>query len=188
LKRSGATLQARLADDSAFAAIDCGAITASGKIVANGSGGDVIRVVRSGFTDFGIGDADGNSFRIYNNGAGTDLLRIHGTTRAITAYGAITLSGTPKINFDSSGSRYIEYDSGALQLGDGFANVISVGASAITMRQPTTFTSNLTVTPSASVTPANNGQLTFEATSNTSLTVKYKGSDGVVRSNVLTLT
>ena len=41
--------------------------------------------------------------------------------------------------------------------------------------------------PAASATPANNGDLTFEATSNTSVTVKLKGSDGTVRSAVLTL-
>jgi len=41
--------------------------------------------------------------------------------------------------------------------------------------------------PAASQTPVSNGDLTFEATSNTSLTVKYKGSDGTVRSTVLTL-
>lgn len=46
---------------------------------------------------------------------------------------------------------------------------------------------NLTCAPAASVTPANNGDLTFEATSNTSLTFKYKGSDGVVRSASLVL-
>lgn len=45
----------------------------------------------------------------------------------------------------------------------------------------------ITFKPAASQTPANNGDLTFEATSNTSLTVKYKGSDGTVRSTVLTL-
>lgn len=45
----------------------------------------------------------------------------------------------------------------------------------------------LTLVPAASATPATNGQLTFEATSNTSLTIKYKGSDGTVRSNILTL-
>jgi hypothetical protein len=45
----------------------------------------------------------------------------------------------------------------------------------------------LTCSPAASATPAINGQLTFEATSNTSLTVKFKGSDGTVRTNVLTL-
>jgi hypothetical protein len=37
------------------------------------------------------------------------------------------------------------------------------------------------------VTPAANGDLIFEATSNTSVTVKLKGSDGVVRSAILTL-
>lgn len=39
----------------------------------------------------------------------------------------------------------------------------------------------------ASVTPANNGDLMFQATSNTSLTFKYKGSDGTVRSASVTL-
>jgi hypothetical protein len=47
--------------------------------------------------------------------------------------------------------------------------------------------STLTLSPAASATPASNGQLTFEATSNTSLTIKLKGSDGTVRSAVLTL-
>lgn len=47
---------------------------------------------------------------------------------------------------------------------------------------------NLMLKPGASVTPAANGDLTFQATSNTSFTIKYKGSDGVVRSASLTLT
>lgn len=49
-------------------------------------------------------------------------------------------------------------------------------------------TAGFTFVPPASTTPATNGQLTFEATNNTTLTVKMKGSDGVVRSAVLTLT
>lgn len=47
---------------------------------------------------------------------------------------------------------------------------------------------NIVLSPQASATPASNGQLTFQATSNTSLTFKYKGSDGTVRSASLTLT
>lgn len=43
------------------------------------------------------------------------------------------------------------------------------------------------LTPPASATPTNNGEMTFQLTSNTSLVVKVKGSDGVVRSNTLTL-
>lgn len=42
--------------------------------------------------------------------------------------------------------------------------------------------------PLASITPTNNGELVFEATSNTTITVKYKGSDGTVRTGTITLT
>ncbi len=46
---------------------------------------------------------------------------------------------------------------------------------------------NLLFRPAASVTPAANGDLVIQATSNTSLTFKYKGSDGTVRSGSITL-
>jgi hypothetical protein len=46
---------------------------------------------------------------------------------------------------------------------------------------------NLTLSPSASLTPASNGNLVIEATSNTQLTFKLKGSDGTVRSGTITL-
>jgi hypothetical protein len=41
--------------------------------------------------------------------------------------------------------------------------------------------------PAATVTPVDNGHLVIEATSNTSVTLKLKGTDGIVRSVVLTL-
>ncbi len=43
-------------------------------------------------------------------------------------------------------------------------------------------TDGLTLTPVASATPNNNGEMLFENTSNTMITLKSKGSDGVVRS------
>lgn len=46
---------------------------------------------------------------------------------------------------------------------------------------------NLSAMPAASVTPTTNGEITFELTNNTTLTLKAKGSDGVVRSVALTL-
>lgn len=46
---------------------------------------------------------------------------------------------------------------------------------------------DLYLVPSASLTPANNGDLRIEATSNTTLTFKLKGSDGTVRSGTITL-
>lgn len=46
---------------------------------------------------------------------------------------------------------------------------------------------HLILTPPASAIPASNGQMVFELTSNTSLKIKVKGSDGTVRSTTLTL-
>jgi hypothetical protein len=42
-------------------------------------------------------------------------------------------------------------------------------------------------TPPATITPANNGELVVEATANTTLTFRLKGTDGTVRSATLTL-
>lgn len=39
----------------------------------------------------------------------------------------------------------------------------------------------------SSISPTNNGELVFEATSNTTITIKYKGTDGVVRSGTISL-
>lgn len=49
------------------------------------------------------------------------------------------------------------------------------------------FATNMTISPPASVTPVTNGDVTFQFTSNTQLTIKAKGTDGVVRSVNLTL-
>jgi hypothetical protein len=50
-----------------------------------------------------------------------------------------------------------------------------------------TATGTVSFFPAASVTPTTNGQMTFELTSNTTLTIRVKGSDGTVRSAALTL-
>lgn len=40
----------------------------------------------------------------------------------------------------------------------------------------------------SSATPLNNGDMVFQASNNTTLTVKYKGTDGIVRSGTINLT
>jgi hypothetical protein len=113
------------------------------------------------------------AYGFYNgayDASGTALLSIRGD--GLIALMGLT-SSFPAIKRNGTGIDFRLADDSAFT---------SIASGAITS------SSNLTITPSASVTPPSNGQLTFEATSNTSLTVKYKGSDGVVRSNVLTLT
>jgi len=50
-----------------------------------------------------------------------------------------------------------------------------------------TATGNIIAKPAPTATPANNGEMTFELTSNTQLRIRVKGSDGTVRSASLTL-
>lgn len=78
-----------------------------------------------------------------------------------------------------------------ITVGRNSAGVLGIQSAALSGTFAVTGTSTLgglTITPAATATPATNGQLTFEATSNTSLTLKLKGTDGTVRGVVLTLT
>ena len=64
-------------------------------------------------------------------------------------------------------------------------NTMSLGLTATRFKQG--FINDLRLKPSASVTPSVNGELAFELTNDTTLKLKVKGSDGVVRSATLTL-
>jgi len=89
-------------------------------------------------------------------------------------------STTSAVTIKSNASQFYKANSHEFQYTDGTpGSSINAGAA--------TFSGGISIVPAASATPASNGQLTFEATSNTSLTIKYKGSDGIVRSTVLTL-
>lgn len=80
---------------------------------------------------------------------------------------------------------------------DGTENYVSftttTGAEAVTFSQDVSINADLSIggdltqTPSPSITPSNNGDLVIEATNNTTLTFKYKGTDGTVRSGTVTL-
>jgi len=60
-----------------------------------------------------------------------------------------------------------------------------VGATATRYR--VIYADDLSLRPSASRTPAANGDLEIEATNNTTLTFKFKGSDGTIRTGTVTL-
>lgn len=60
-----------------------------------------------------------------------------------------------------------------------------IGATAT--RPRVVYGDDLSLRPAASRTPAANGDLEIQATSNTSLTFKLKGSDGTIRSGSITL-
>ncbi len=102
----------------------------------------------------------------------TERVRVAATT------GVVTMASTTASTSTTTGALVV---SG----GVGVAGNINTGGTLSVTGASTL--STLTFSPAASATPASNGQLTFEATSNTSLTIKLKGTDGTVRSVVLTL-
>jgi dipeptidyl aminopeptidase/acylaminoacyl peptidase len=150
-----------------------------------------------------------------NVGIGTTTpdarLDVEGNVRA----GSDNLSGNYSVALRSGGSdstslgRYstgigeVRHNGGTFQVVVGDANALSLTTDN-TERMRITATGNVGIneasadyrldvngtfgfTPGASVTPVDNGDVVFELTDNTTLTVKAKGSDGVVRSGTITL-
>lgn len=72
--------------------------------------------------------------------------------------------------------------------GAGGSPIVDSGTATLKWNNRLSSTAPFNLSLSSSVTPVSNGDLAFQATSNTSLTFKYKGSDGTVRSGSVTLT
>ena len=110
-----------------------------------------------------------------------------GTATTTKPHVLIEPSGTTSTAWSTSGTGL------GINAASGFAgNLLDLqlnGAARFTVAASgtVTATSDIVQKPSASITPTNNGQLVIEATSNTSVTIKLKGSDGTVRSVALTL-
>ena len=117
--------------------------------------------------------------RLYNTftarGAGTTNLEAL-ETKAQTTGSFIIQSLRGSL---SGVSRDIEFRHGAI---DTNAVITNGSLAAVVTSQ------GLALTPPSSVTPAITGQLMFEATSDTGITIRYKGTDGTVRSAVIALT
>ena len=110
----------------------------------------------------------GSSALVVKNNTSDDGMTVQGSSNSINS-----------IRFEGYGNnigfRFVENDGGTV------TDLMHVKSSGID------FDKDVTFKPSASVTPAANGELMVEATSNTTLTFKLKGDDGVVRSGTITL-
>lgn len=98
------------------------------------------------------------------------------TLNELTDVAAVNPSAGSTLIYDATQSRW---EASTLTAGVGVTVTNADGAITLT---------NALSRPPASATPANNGDLVFELTDNTTLTIKVKGSDGNVRLVALTLT
>ena len=115
-----------------------------------------------------------NIGRVQRSNQNNGVIRVGGAGRT---------NATPNLN---DGSICIGDGTGYATI-DSLTDALSSYAGIATSTNETTFTKDVVQTPGSSVTPANNGDLMVEATSNTTLTFKLKGTDGVVRTGTITL-
>lgn len=197
------------ANDSTSVITQYAAIYAESPVVTNGSecGRLLMNVAETGGTIKEIFDYNGNTGIFTQSSSASYDFRIALTSRVVIdntlglqsqATTAATPNATANVRLGlaaGTGQPMIALNHGAsyswaLDAYAGDLRLIKNAASVpftFTQAGPAVFSVDLTLTPSASVTPTNNGELVIQATSNTSLTFKYKGSDGTVRSASLTL-
>jgi hypothetical protein len=97
------------------------------------------------------------------------------------------IGGGSVIGIGEAASAAVDWTFASGTLLAGTDNSKDIGASGASRPRNVYVGSNVISRPSASITPANNSELVVEATSNTTLTFKLKGTDGTVRSATLTL-
>jgi hypothetical protein len=181
--------------------------SAAGQAISSGYGNSILGYnAGSALTTALYNTAIGNSALAaatsggYNTSIGYESL--FGTTSgsnvtALGGYAGRYIADGATANATCDNSTFIGYNTKPLASGQ--VNQTVIGYSAVGLGSNTTVignTSTLTfkafgtpiLTPAASSVPTVNGELTVEATSNTTLTFRLKGTDGTVRSASLTLT
>ena len=113
---------------------------------------------------------------------GAEKLYVNGDTYINGWYRSANTKGVLVVNTSAAAKIGIQLNgSDVWQIGETHAIDFQGGSVSIN-----TF-GDLIQNPSASVTPSNNGEFMVEATNNTTLTFKLKGTDGTVRSGTIAL-
>jgi hypothetical protein len=124
------------------------------------------------------------------SGAPGTLLSVSTTSVGLGSIVISTMSGGGnfggQLSFSDSGTGGVQTDISSIANGGIWFRVAGVPIAQFGSTL-STLSSNLTWVPSSSSAPAVNGQLTTTVPNNTTLTFKYKGSDGIVRSVSLTM-
>jgi hypothetical protein len=163
-------------------------ITSTGDVgIGTSSPSQPLHVVRSGATDATV--------YIQNiTGAAKLFLQSQDTGDTTIFFGDATAFNAAFIQYANTVDAMVVRSAGDIRLQTGGANermrINSAGNVGINETAPDyklDVNGSFGFTPGASVTPVDNGDVVFELTDNTTLTVKAKGSDGVVRSGIILL-
>lgn len=160
LRRAGSSIF----NVSKFGSVSCFSINTNSSQINCGS------VLTGLINSIGWANADCQLFR---DAANTLALRNGSSAQTLRCYGSFT---------DASNGRRLDITSTTAGVFTLTATGNGTGANGNLLKLTAPI-----LLPSSSVTLATNGDLAFEATSNTSLTIRYRGSDGTTRSASLTL-
>jgi hypothetical protein len=167
-----------------------GAVSSYGMLMEGNVASDVTATARAFCTNisvaaatFTLGELSHYTATATAFGAGSTVtshigLNIGGLSGGVNNYGirsGVAAAATSWNIFAQGTAR--NYMLGALSIG----GTVDPGTGGLYVAGP------VVMVPPVSVTPNNNGEMVFQLTSNTSLVIKVKGSDGVVRSATLTL-
>ena len=158
-------------------------LSINSKLTIKGDSDDSVKLILSQATD--ASDAPDIVFRKARGTIGSpSSVQANDVQMRIHAYGH---DGTEYIQGGNMG--FISTDGDAngkfdlkTRVSDDLSTRISVNSDG-----DTKIHQDLIQTPSSSVTPASNGELMVEATNNTTITFKLKGSDGTIRTGTITL-
>jgi hypothetical protein len=146
-----------------------GAATFDGNVTLGNAAGDAITV--SGTATFGQFTTFSTGVNVVASVSSAPALRCQTDTNT-----GVYFSGSDALGLTTNGISRVFVGS------DG---KVGIGTTSPSMNL--SVVGDLSIRPSASVTPTTTGDLVFEATSDTQVKVKLKGSDGIVRSVTLTL-
>jgi hypothetical protein len=161
---------------------------AADTIAASTAGSERLRIDSSG--NVGIGTsaptvASGSGVTIFASTVARLTLKNTTTGDGVNDGGGLFNSGLDLYLENREAGNLVFFNNGSERLRITSAGNVGIGESAPDYKLDVNGTFGFT--PGASVTPADNGDVVFELTNNTTLTVKAKGSDGVVRSGTIVL-
>jgi hypothetical protein len=160
-----------------------GALTLAGKSISFGSA-YTATIQATGSNDMYLDVATSNRWIFFSaNSTSVSTVGVKSTNGS--AAGVLGINNVTVIAASSGTTPDGTKDLGLIRGGVGQWNINDGSATAANLRDLKL--RSAIQSPPASITPAANGELVFEATSNTSVTVKMRGTDGTVRSVVLTL-
>ena len=152
-----------------------------------GVGYSALKINTKGQRNVAIGGFSGFDYNDTTGAATNNIFLGYNTGRGVVTGISNTILGANVTGLSSTLSNHI-----VLADGDGNQRIVAdnngdVGINETSPDYKLDVNGSFGFTPGTSVTPVDNGDVVIEATNNTTLTFKLKGTDGVVRSATLTL-